>query len=360
MGIPFQGRAGGPPTHLPCLVDYFEHHPGFSIRTFGYGAATDAPESTLHRILHTLRTWFGFILLLISYRPDIVHLNTAFDPKTVLRDVPFSLTCFFFRKRLLLKFHGSLSGMISVKNPAWRLLNRTLFLGAARIGVLSEPERQEFIRSFGLASKFIVVRNIVNMDTGSATTAVPFKKVPGTVAGLFAARIIRDKGLQDLLRAMPGIIEKEPEFRLVVAGDGPDLENSRQLAQELGVNQAIHWLGHVEHKALAAVFPETDFLIFPSRFPEGMPMTILDSMKYGLPLITTPVRFAQEHFTEPANCLFISSDDSNSIISAVCRIINDHELRKSMIHDNHELIKEFSAEKVGADFAGIYHQMLVN
>jgi glycosyltransferase involved in cell wall biosynthesis len=361
MGIPYPGRAGGPPTHLPFLVGYFVQHPEFIIRTFFYGAGSDNPESALARIIHTLNVWVKFLWLLITYQPDIIHLNTAFDPKTVLRDIPFSLTCYFFRKKLFLKFHGSLEEMITTPGKLWRILNRMVFLGAARIGVLSAPERQEFVEHYGLPGKFIVVRNIVPAEVSSIRQdekSSPYTREPGYFIALFAARMIREKGLTDLIEALPQVLKNLPGFRLVVAGDGPDLQEAVELAGRLDVNNAIKWLGHLSHETLKSLFCETDCLIFPSRLPEGMPMTLLDAMKYKLPLITTQVRFAREYMQEPQNALFIERGNPDSIASAILKMAADPALRNTMVSNNLELIGDFSTETVGGKFAAIYLQMV--
>jgi glycosyltransferase involved in cell wall biosynthesis len=358
MGIPFPGRAGGPPTHLPYLVDFFEHHPGFTIRTFYYGGASDRPESTATRLLHTIRTWWRFVMLLLSFRPNIIHLNTAFDPKTILRDIPFSVTCLLLHQHLIFKFHGSLTSMIETRKPLWRVLNSLVFSGAQRIGVLSEPEREQFIHAYGHANKFITVRNIVHSGEHLDSGLPAYKREIQHVTGLFAARIIPEKGLSDVLRAMPSILSVHPHFVLVVAGDGPDLQPSKQLAITLEINHAVRWLGYIPNTALSLVFHETDFLIFASRLPEGMPMTILDAMRNNLPVITTPVRFALEHFRQGDHCLFFTPGNTAELAAAVSGMINDAAMRKTMVENNLKLITCFSAEKVGNHFAAIYKDML--
>lgn len=360
MGIPFPGRTGGPPTHLPYLVGYFEDQPGFAIRTFFFGGASDRDETVTARIIHTCVTWARFLWLLATFRPQIVHLNTAFDKKTVLRDIPFSLTCFILRKKLMLKFHGSFSELISTQHIVWQSLNRTVMMGASRIGVLSGPEREEFVRFYGSPEKFVVVRNIVAVKPPLTTGKPAFTREEGKIAGLYAGRIIRKKGLNDVISALPAILKNRLNFILVIAGDGPDLDEAQLLAKKLEVSHAVRWLGYISNDDLNLVFPQTDFLIFASKLPEGMPMVIFDAMKNGLPVITTPVRFASAYFREPVNCIFISPGDPDSVAAGVEKMICNSGMRAEMISNNMKMISEFSPEQVGAAFAEIYRGMAYN
>lgn len=88
MGIPSKKiRIGGPITHLPYLVNYFEENNQYTIHTFTYGSKInddsiiDKRESIIGKIINTLKVFLIFVYHVIVFRPHIIHINTAFDKK---------------------------------------------------------------------------------------------------------------------------------------------------------------------------------------------------------------------------------------------------------------------------------------
>ena len=135
MGIPAPWLKGGPPTHLPSLVEYFEKDGKYQIKTFYFGSEKqDGNENTIAKIFHTLKILGRFILLIIRFRPQIIHLNSAFDKNSILRDVPFSLVSKLASKPLLFKVHGSHNELLYTKNPVVLLWSVFIFGELQRLG----------------------------------------------------------------------------------------------------------------------------------------------------------------------------------------------------------------------------------
>ena len=358
MGIPHPSAKGGPPIHLPYLVEYFKNRPGYKIKTFYYGSIQGDRESAIKKIFYTILKIIEFLYDIFFYRPDIVHLNTAFGSKSLLRDVPFSLLSFIFRKNLLFKIHGSHLNLLMTKNKYRLVLIKLFFLGAKKIGVLSEREKQEFITQFGHKNKMIVVKNIVKDMTREKEERIYLKKKKTTVFGLFVSRIERDKGLDDLISALPEIINKIPNFKLLIVGDGIEKENCVNLAKQNLANNFIDWLGYLNRGELNKIYEIADLFIFPTHLPEGMPMVLLEAMKYRIPILTTKVRFAESYFKEFENCIYIEKGNIKDIAKKIIVLFLDKQLQLTIIENNFRFIKNFSPEKVGLEFEDIYWEML--
>lgn len=112
------------------------------------------------------------------------------------------------------------------------------------------------------------------------------KRTGGEV--LFLGRLIRQKGVDDLLRAA-ALMPRRP--RLEIAGDGPERRKLQGLAAGLGLDARFH--GFVEGAAKEALYRRAALLCVPSReiggLSEGAPLVIAEAKRYGLPVVATAV-----------------------------------------------------------------------
>ena len=108
---------------------------------------------------------------------------------------------------------------------------------------------------------------------------------PGTVRLLSVCRIVKRKGLQDVIRAMPSLEKAAGRpVRLTIVGDGPYRENLEQLARETGVADRVVMAGICRREEVPAFYRDADIFCFPS-YREGMPNTVLEAMACGLPVV---------------------------------------------------------------------------
>lgn len=358
MGIPPKNSKGGPPTHLPYLVDFLDKNKNINLKTFYFGSKSGGKrESNFIKFKNTLFTLLDFIQLVITFSPDIIQLNSAFDKNSLMRDFVFSIVCKILRKNLFFKIHGSHYDLLMTQDKKLLFLIKLYFVGAQKVGVLSEVEKQEFISQFNNPKKMVVVKNIV-LPLNELNSPAFWKKDNSKIYCLFVGRIVEKKGLDDLINALPQILKTIPNFVLVVTGDGTLKSSLQNLAKELKISNSIIWLGYVENKFIVNLFKDSELFIFPTHFPEGMPMVLVEALRSGIPIITTKVRFAESYLKENVNCLFIDKGNHKDISLKVKKILNDSELRKKMKLNNPDFINEFSQDVVGEEFVNIYKEML--
>lgn len=112
-------------------------------------------------------------------------------------------------------------------------------------------------------------------------------KSPGrdTLRLLYVGRVIRSKGLRDVVRSM-GLLRDLPGIHLYAAGDGEDLPACREEARSLGISDRITFLGRVPRDQVESLYRQCDAFVFPSfREPSGN--VVFEAMRWGLPVITT-------------------------------------------------------------------------
>lgn len=106
----------------------------------------------------------------------------------------------------------------------------------------------------------------------------------GQLALLHVGRVVRTKGLRDVVRAMARLRDL-PGVTLTSAGDGPDLAACKAEAEQLGVTDRIRFLGRIPRAAVEEEYARADVFCFPS-FREPMGGVFFEAMAHGLPVIT--------------------------------------------------------------------------
>jgi D-inositol-3-phosphate glycosyltransferase len=173
---------------------------------------------------------------------------------------------------------------------------KSLVQDCERILAATEREKEHLVRFYGAhPEKIGVVPCGVNldvfrlMDKGAARRQVGFAEEESIV--LFVGRLSPIKGIDRLLKAMKHL--KAPgSMRLVIIGgddhDTPESQNLRRLARELGIQDAVAFLGRVEHEKLPPYYCAADVVVLPSHY-ETFGLVALEALASGTPVVATAV-----------------------------------------------------------------------
>lgn len=354
MGVPAPGaRSGGPALHLPMLVEDLRRHEGIDVRTFSYGRWRDR-EGFAAKLLHQCVDLVRYPFVVARAAPDLVHLNSAFDRRAIVRDVPFALLTRLLRRRLLVKWHGSETDLLA-GGWLWRGLSRLLLASTHTFCVLSSEERRA-LETAGFAGPVAVVKN--GLDLERYVEPGDAKARLGLAADvpllLFIARLIPTKGLEDTMRAFARL--PVGEAHLVVVGDGPSRRSAEREAAALGVRARVHFTGAIPEDEANDYYRSCDVLVFPTFHAEGFPMAIFQALASGMAIVTTRIRAAADHLREPDHCLFVPPRDPKALAAALTRLLQAPALRERMRRNNRDLAHAFDRRSVAHEFATIYAQ----
>ena len=178
-----------------------------------------------------------------------------------------------------------------------------------------------------------IIPNGVNLDlyvAGDRNQAAPH---------LFSAgRIVHQKGLDLALRALVGLKDLDWEWR--IAGDGPQLEFLKRLAQELGIAERIRFLGWQSREQLIQQYQSANLFLFPSRH-EGMPNAVLEAMASGLPVIASRIAGSEELVMDGETGLLFPSESVDSLRAALKQLLTDASLRQRMGVASRRRVEEY-------------------
>ncbi len=175
----------------------------------------------------------------------------------------------------------------------------------------------------------------VNMDYYDRTPEVEEKakvlRDPSLISFLFVGRIVRDKGINELINAFKMVKQSHSEIRLFLVGE---YENNldpidREVYETITTSKDIIAVGRKNGTDLLAYYAASDCFVFPS-YREGFPNTVLEAGALQLPCIVTNINGSREIIKDGFNGLIVPPRDARALCDAMVRIIENPAERKSM------------------------------
>ncbi len=166
---------------------------------------------------------------------------------------------------------------------------------------------------------------------------------------LTLSRLHEKKGLDTFLQAL----KRLPGCVAWLAGDGPLEANLKKLAQDLGVEERVRFLGWRTDRS--ALLRAADVCVLPSRY-EPFGTVILEAWASKTALVACTAAGPAAHVTDGTNGLLAPIDDVAALRDAIARVISDGGLRKGLIENGYRTyLREFTPEAVTARWIGFYN-----
>ena len=145
------------------------------------------------------------------------------------------------------------------------------------------------------------------------------------------SRLVRRKGVDTVLRALPRVREAHPQVRYIVGGVGPDGARLRHLRDRLGLRGTVKFVGHISRRDHAALLSDADLFVMPARSPrpdvEGLGLAFLEASACGTAVVGADaggVPDAVEH--EGSGCL-VPPSDPEALADVVIDLLADPQRR---------------------------------
>ncbi|KRB81841.1 glycosyltransferase family 4 protein [Noviherbaspirillum sp. Root189] len=282
--------------------------------------------------------------LLRRERPDLVHANSSKAgvigrAAATLAGIPAVFTA-----------HGwaFTEGVSRRQAQIATVVEKMVAPLAKKIICVSDYDRSLALRKgVGDAAQMVTVHN------GIPDIAPPVAPVLNAVPRIvMVARFAAPKDYETLLRA--AALFQPQDLRVECVGDGPDLVASRSLAKELGVEDRV--IFHGARSDVAALLSDADIFVLLSRW-EGLPISILEAMRAGLPVIASRVGGVPEAVEDGVTGILLERNDAGALADALRSLISDPPRRRAMgIHARQRFLAHFSAERMVQQTQQIYAQ----
>jgi glycosyltransferase involved in cell wall biosynthesis len=174
----------------------------------------------------------------------------------------------------------------------------------------SAATAEELARDYGVDQ----VRVVPNATGGVAAGGEPAAEARGHV--LFVGRLRLRKGVEVLLAALARLRERHPEARLLIAGDGEHRRALERTAAQLGVEEAVTFLGRCDAARVRALLAGAGALAVPSIY-EGMPLVVLEAMEAGVPVVASRVSGIPEVVVDGKTGWLVPPEDPAALAAAL-------------------------------------------
>jgi glycosyltransferase involved in cell wall biosynthesis len=168
---------------------------------------------------------------------------------------------------------------------------------------------------------------------------------------LTIARLHPQKGLEYLLRAAALV----PEARFLVAGDGQEREALEAEARKSGLAGRLEFLGH--RTDVPMLLRSADVFVLPSLY-EGFPVSVLEALAAGTPVIATAVSGTDEIVVHGENGILVPPRDPHALGSAIREVLSDRSLARRLVAGGTARVRQFSAEAMTRGVCDVYAEVL--
>jgi len=295
---------------------------------------------------------FKSLKILLINKVDICHFHVShrgsFYRKLVLVGIAK-----LFRCKVIAQIHGSDFEDFITKRAVNRWLARRMLAAADVVIVLSDRWKAKMA---SISKKATVVK-LFNPACPPERRTV--RKSDGALTVLFLGELSLRKGTYDLLHCIKeqrSYYEKK-RVKFIIAGNG-DVEEVKKIVERNVLNDVVSVPGWVSGDVKKSYLSNADIYILPS-YHEQMPMSILEAMAYGLPIISTRVAGIPEMVDDGLNGILIDPGDTEKLNSALKELIESKACRGVMGQKSMKIVAEkFDGAIIIERLVSIYHNMM--
>ena len=364
---------GGPATYVKELCEKL--HKKYDITIVAYTdvrnpfPGTRLVSVSKRRPLPVRLSKFFLAILKESKDIDLIYVQNA-----MAAGLPVALASIIRRKPFILKFVGdeaweratqlrktdkkleeflqSPEGGLRVKMMMW--IQGFVLRRASIVTTPSAYLKDEIIKTYKINPKIA----LVNYNASEEPHILPFEITRKKHRIATTARLVAWKGIAGIIRALSLVIKNYPDAELVVAGDGPEMENLKELVKKLDLDKSVKFLGNISRAETWQLRKSSDVYVLNSTY-EGLPHTVLTCFAAGIPTIATNISGTNEAVYHGKTGLLINPGDDIELAHSIEKLFEDKKLGNLLVEGGYKILKEkFSWESHLKNLDSIFQSML--
>lgn len=293
---------------------------------------------------------------IFEINPDLVHLHFTYPPYSFVTrlSVPVVITTHGLvsirEKGFSFSTVRNFVTMKFILNPYFE---KKALQNANKIVVVSKIMNETVDHIIGYDPKTVYIPNGIDYEKFNMESITENNQL----SILFIGRLIKVKGVDILIRALPIIKKTIPNIHLFIAGDGSQCKKLKHLTMKLGVAENTTFLGFISGNDKLEMFRSANIFVIPSRF-ESFGITALEALAAGVPIIASNVGGIPDILDNNKYGMLVESDNSEALAQCIVKLANDLELRNKMIEAGKRRAKDFSWNDVAKETIRLYYSLV--
>ncbi|MBN2067039.1 MAG: glycosyltransferase family 4 protein [Candidatus Diapherotrites archaeon] len=172
---------------------------------------------------------------------------------------------------------------------------------------------------------------------------------------LVVGRLVERKGHVHLIRAMPHILKKIPNAKLVIVGSGPLEKEIKEEVKKLGLGKNVVMAGRVATEVLPNYYAACDVFCLPAIVDSrgetegGQGLVVGEAMATGKPVVASAVGGITDAVRHNWNGLLAEQKNEKQLAGAICKVLSDRKLRAKLVKNGLHFVREEASYASGAD-----------
>jgi glycosyltransferase involved in cell wall biosynthesis len=307
----------------------------------------------LTKLIKVINGLIHFIKVLLVDKPELVHIHSSFGP-SFYRKMFFIYLATWAQTPIINHIHGAdfenfyLNASKKKRDLIEKIYNKCTMLIA-----LSDQWKENLkeivpIDKIAVIENYSVLHKDVVLDRANRSLKNQI---------LFLGEIGRRKGCYDIPKVVSKVADVIPDVKFVIGGSG-EIDKITKKLKEYRVDKNVTFTGWVRGKDKETVLRESDIFFLPS-YNEGMPMSILDAMGYGLPIVSTNVGGIPNIVHNGKNGFVCNAGDIEAFSKGIINILLNEKKCKNFGRRSYELIEQkYSLEKHCSVLASLYKSII--
>ena len=295
----------------------------------------------------------------VKFRPDIVHAHTPF-----LMGYCAWMTARRLGLPLVGTFHTPIDEYVMYIAKNSRLSQRMLkriakyyqdwFYSRCDVIIVPAPSAARYLQVKD--RQIIPVSNGIDLARYGLAGRDEFRAKHGlgdSPVIMHGGRLSFEKRIEGVIDAMPAVLAKVPDAKLMIVGKGPAMKSLESRVQKLGLEKSVVFTGYVSDSDFPRAFAATDVLAINSPV-ETQSLIVLEAMATGIPVVGADAAAIPDAVVDGENGFLFRPDDSAALAEDLIKILTDNALRAKLKEGALKTASEHSLERTTQKLLQVY------
>jgi len=230
--------------------------------------------------------------------------------------------------------------------PFYYLSEKNMLKSSDKVICVSDVVRNSLLSQYRFlpARKLKTILNGVDLNVFKKENNPKTKEIRNKFASkddfllLSGGNIIKQKGYNVIINAMPEIIKKNRKVKLVIVGDGDYLGELKKIVQKKKLENNVFFTGRIPREDLINYYSASNCFVFPTLRGEGLPYVLIEAMACGNVVLTTPN--GGTDLVTRKNGALVNPKNQSEVIESVLKISSDKSFYKKILTQTKKDVKE--------------------